>query len=181
MTSLSEIIQFSTDKTRVLIFSSYQSTSKLVLDVLHFSGKDFDYFLSNQEFRDEENDFVIFETSNVINAAEFRPNIVFISDENDFEKTESMLKNVVSGGIVIFPKELEEKIEEQIYYFRKLPFSEISFRKNAGQIILETEIGAIPLLSPDENLVKNIEGIKLLSQQFGIMEEEFYEALMGFE
>lgn len=181
MTSLSEIIQFSTNKTRVLIFTSHQSIPKLVHDVLHFNGKHFDYFLSNQEFRDEENDFVIFETSDVVNAVEFRPNIVFISNKYDFEKIESMLKNVVSGGIVIFPKELEDKMEEQIYYFRKLPYSEISFRKNANHITLETEIGEIPLLSTDETLVKNIEGIKLLSQQFGIMEEEFYEAVMGFE
>lgn len=181
MTSLQEIIQFSTHKTRVLIFTSHQSISKLVLDVLHFSGKEFDYFLSDQEFKNEENDFVLFETSDVSKAAEFRPNIVFISKENDFEKLEPLLKNVVSGGIVIFPKELENEMEEQIYYFRKLPSAEISFQKNDGQIILDTEIGEIPLLSKDENLVKNIDGIKLLSQQFGIMEEEFFEALMGFE
>lgn len=181
MTSLSEIIQFSTNKTRVLIFTSHQSIPKLIHDVLHFGGKEFDFFLSDQEFRNEKNDFVLFETSDVNKAAEFRPNIVFISNENDFEKIESMLRNVVSGGIVVFPKELEDKMEEQIYYFRKLPYSEILFRKNANQITLETEIGEIPLLSTDENLVKNVEGIKLLSQQFGIMEEEFFEALMGFE
>lgn len=181
MTSILEITQFSAAKTKVLLFTNLQSVSNLVLDVLEFNGKDFSYFLRNQEVKMEESDFVIFETADIEEATQFQPNIVFVSDENTFENIEPYLKNIVSGGIFIYPKELESKIEEQIYYFRKLPYSEISSRKNTSQITLETEIGEIPLLSKDEYLVKNIEGIKLLFQQFGVMEEEFFEALMGFE
>ena len=181
MTSFSEIISYSKNKTRVLVFSSQQKLSGLVLEILHFNDKEFDYFLADSEFRNEENDFVLFETSDVEKASQFQPNIVFISEENDFENIEPILKNIVSGGILIYPKNLETKIEESIFYFRKLPYSAISFQKTLTQIILKTEIGEIPLLSNDENLVKSLEGIKLLSQQFGIMEEEFYEPVMGFE
>ena len=49
------------------------------------------------------------------------------------------------------------------------------------KILISTEMGEIPLASGDANLVKNINGIKLLCQQFGIMEEDFYEAMMSFE
>ena len=31
-----------------------------------------------------------------------------------------------------------------------------------------------------QDLLRNIAGIKLLSQQFGVMEEEFYEPVIGF-
>ncbi len=41
-------------------------------------------------------------------------------------------------------------------------------------------MGSIPVNSTDENFLRNIEGIKLLSQQFGVMEEEFYEPVIGF-
>lgn len=181
MNSLQEIIHFSTHKTRVLLFTSHEYLAKLVLEVLQFNEKEFDYFLTDNEFRNNKNDFVIFETSDLKKASQFRPNIVFISEENDFENIEPILKNIISGGILIYPKNLETKIEEQIYYFRKLPYSAISFQKTLTQIILNTEIGEIPLVSKEENLVKNLEGIKLLSQQFGIMEEDFYEPIMGFE
>ena len=65
MTSFSEIIAYSKNKTRVLVFSSQQKLSGLVLEILHFNDKEFDYFLADSEFRNEENDFVLFETSDV--------------------------------------------------------------------------------------------------------------------
>ena len=42
-------------------------------------------------------------------------------------------------------------------------------------------MGEIPISTVDENLIKNIDGVKLLSQQFGVMEEDFYEPVMSFE
>ena len=80
MTSLPEIVIFSQNKTRVLLFTSLESVSNLVLDILHFNGKNFDYFLKNRELNEPENDFVILETSDVERASAFLPNIVFISD-----------------------------------------------------------------------------------------------------
>lgn len=180
MTSLPEIVIFSQNKTRVLLFTSLESVSNLVLDILHFNGKNFDYFLKNRELNEPENDFVILETSDVERASAFLPNIVFISDEYDFSEVEAIFKNIISGGILVYPKKLEQKIDELPFFFRKLPFSNAEFKKDHHQIILQTEMGLIPINSSDENLVKNLEGIKLLSQQFGVLNEEFYEPVMGF-
>lgn len=178
-TSLPEIITISQNKTRVLLFTSHESVSNLIHDILDFNGKEFDYFFKNKEYN-QENDFVILETNDLEAASEFKPNIVFISDDYDFLNIESILKNIISGGILIYPRKLEAQIEEQTFFFRKLPFSNVEFKKENNQIILQTEMGAIPINSSDENLVKNLDGIKILCQQFGVLNEEFYEPVMSF-
>ena len=101
MTSLPEIVIFSQNKTRVLLFTSLESVSNLVLDILHFNGKNFDYFLKNRELNEPENDFVILETSYLDIAFLFLPNIVFISDEYNFTKKKDIFKNIISGGILV--------------------------------------------------------------------------------
>jgi UDP-N-acetylmuramate: L-alanyl-gamma-D-glutamyl-meso-diaminopimelate ligase len=68
-----------------------------------------------------------------------------------------------------------------LHYFRKLPFEPAVFQKNNEQYVVASELGAIPVNFRDENVLLNLEGIKLLCQQFGVMEEEFYEAVMSFE
>lgn len=178
-TSLPEIITISQNKTRVLLFTSHHSVPNLVHDILHFNEKEFDYFFKNKE-SNLENDFIILETNDAEVASEFKPNIVFISEEYDFLNIEAILKNIISGGILIYPQKLEQQIEELTFFFRKLPFSNIDFKKENNQIILQTEIGSIPINSSDENLVKNLAGIKILCQQFGVLNEEFYEPVMSF-
>ena len=68
----------------------------------------------------------------------------------------------------------------QSVFFRKLEFPGTNFLKSNSNFILQTNIGAIPISSTDENLVQNIDGVKLLAQQFGVMEEDFYEPVMSF-
>ena len=181
MISFPDILSYSKDKTRVLIYTSNPSITHLFIEILNFYGKEFDFFLENESIQNEGNDFVILETSDLEKATQFKPNIFFISDEIKSNQIDSALKNITPGGILIYPTDLEKTVEECQHFFRKLPFSSSLFLKNNQQFILNTEIGAIPLLSTDENLIKNLEGIKLLSQQFGVMEEEFYEPVMNFE
>lgn len=180
-TSLPEILNYSKNKTRVLLFTSQPSVSKLICEVLNFYGKEYDFFLQNRSSRIEENDFVIFETSELAHASQFHPNIVFISSEVDLQESISLLKNITPGGVLIYSSQFEEPIESSNNFFRKLPFSISVFKKENDQIILSTEMGSIPLSSTDEDLIKNLEGIKLLCQQFGVMEEEFYEPVMSFD
>lgn len=181
MMPFSDLLDYSKEKTRVLIYTSDASITKLVLEVLHFHGKEFDYFLESGFNYNNDNDFVIFETSDFEKASQFKPTIFFISKEIDGKNTDSALRNITPGGILIYPNELETVVEECSHYFRKLPFKTSLFQKINNQFILTTEMGSIPLISNNENLIENLEGIKLLSQQFGIMEEEFYEPAMSFE
>lgn len=180
MTDLSGISDYSKHKTRVIIYSSHQPVAELLLYVLDFCGKEVDYFFEKRHSKKAESDFVILETSDVQAASNFKGNIVLISAEMNGENISSVLKNITPGGVLIYPNRIEQVVERSENFFRRLPFSDAEFKSIDGKLVINTEIGSIPLVSSDENLVKNINGIKLLCQQFGIMEEDFYEALMSF-
>lgn len=181
MISFPALLDYSKEKTRVLIYTSNPSIAKLVVEVLNFSGKEFDFLLEDGLMKNYNSDFVIFETSDIEKASQFKPTIFFISKEISSENIDPALRTITPGGILIYPNELETIVEECPHYFRKLPFQSAVFQKNNDQFVLTTEIGSIPLISKDENLIMNLEGIKLLCQQFGVMEEEFYEPAMSFE
>ncbi|KIA88992.1 hypothetical protein [Kaistella jeonii] len=181
MISFPALLDYSKEKTRVLIYTSNPSIAKLVVEVLNFSCKEFDFFLEDGLTKNDDNDFVIFETSDIEKASQFKPTIFFISKEINSENIDPALRNITPGGILIYPSELETIVEECPHYFRKLPFQSSVFQKNTDQFVLSTEMGPIPVISRDEHLIKNLEGIKLLCQQFGVMEEEFYEPMMSFE
>ena len=181
MTDFSEISAYSQHKTRVLIYSSHQKVSGLMLYVLDFFGKEVDYFLENGSIKQADSDFVILETSDIQKASEFRPNIALISEEINNENLSLLLKNITAGGVLIYSEKIRETVDLAENYFRRLPFCDVEIKNQADKIVIKTEMGNIPLLSGDENFVKNINGIQLLCQQFGVMEEDFYEALMSFE
>ena len=181
MTDFSEITSYSQHKTRVLIYSSYLKTAELVLHVLDFFGKNTDFILANGKSKTADCDFVILETSDLQKAADFKANIALISNEMGSGNLTSIIKNITAGGILVYPENMEETVDEAENYFRKLSFSNAEFKTEGEKILISTEMGEIPLASGDANLVKNINGIKLLCQQFGIMEEDFYEAMMSFE
>lgn len=46
MISFSDLLSSSKEKTRVLIYAVNPSISKLILEVLNFAGKEFDFFLT---------------------------------------------------------------------------------------------------------------------------------------
>ncbi|MBH1959105.1 MAG: hypothetical protein I8H68_03240 [Flavobacteriia bacterium] len=181
MTDFSVISAYSQYKTRVLIYSSHQPVANFIIYVLNFFEKDFDYFLEKGDKKQTDSDFVILETSDLQKAKDFKPIIAFISDEMGSENFFQVLKNITGGGVLVYPEKLEENINEAENYFRRLPFSYSAFKISGEKISISTEMGEIPLGSTDESLVQNMNGIKLLCQQFGIMEEDFYEALMTFE
>ena len=181
MTDFSEISAYSQHKTRVLSYSPYPKTAKLVLHVLDFFGKNTDFILANGKSKTADCDFVILETSDLQKAADFKANIGLISDEMGSGNLTSILKNITAGGILVYHENMEETVDEAENYFRKLSFSNAEFKTEGDKILINTEMGDIPLASGDANLIKNINGIKLLCQQFGIMEEDFYEAMMSFD
>ncbi|TXF77599.1 hypothetical protein [Chryseobacterium sp.] len=180
MNLISEIADYSQNKTRVLIYASNPAVAQLVLQVLDFHGKNTDFFLQNGINETLGNDFVLLETSDLLKAADFRPNIVLMTEDFGDHDLSPLLKNIIPGGVLIYPETSENQVENAENFFRKLPFSRAKFQKNSQSFVLNTDLGALPLLSANENLIENINGIKLLCQQFGVMEEEFYEPVMNF-
>jgi len=176
-----EILTYSNNKTRVVLYTSQFSIAKLVFQVLNFSGKEFDFFLINGENQVSDNDFVILETDDAEKAKNFEPNIIIVSEEIGDEHLVSILENITPGGVLVYPESKEEIVEKAENYFRKLAFSPSKISKSGENFVLHTDLGNIPLVSKDEILLKNVNGIQLLCQQFGVMEEEFYEPMMTFE
>lgn len=179
--TFSEILQYSTSKTRVGLYTSHFSIAKLVFHVLDFSRKEYDFFLMNAQNRFSNHDFVILETDDAEKAKDFEPNIILISEEINSDDLVSVLEKITPGGVLIYPENKEVLIEKAENYFRKLPFSPTEISKSDDNFILHTDMGNIPLISKEEDLLKNINGIQLLCQQFGVMEEDFYEPMMTFE
>ena len=78
MISFSDLLSSSKEKTRVLIYAVNPSISKLILEVLNFAGKEFDFFLNSGSTKNDNNDFVIFETSDLEKASQFKPTIFLL-------------------------------------------------------------------------------------------------------
>ena len=175
------ILEQSINKTRVLVLSSQPSVAKLTLAVLKFHQKHFDFYLADASFENSANDFVIFETADLEKATSFEPNIVLITSDISDDKINDVLKKITPGGVLVYHSKLVKVVEASDNFFRKLEFTDTDFMKRGATFILRTNIGEIPISFTDEKLIKNIDGIKLLSQQFGVMEEDFYEPVMGFE
>lgn len=178
---MGNIFAESKNKTRVLVLSTQSSVTKLLIEVLNFYEKEFDFHLENGCFNNANHDFVILETSNIEKASLFEPNIILISSEISGEMINPLLQKITAGGVLVYHSTISETVENSPNFFRKLEFSDTKFQKSNALFTLQTNIGAIPISSTDENLIKNMDGIKLLAQQFGVMEEEFYEPVMSFE
>lgn len=175
-----EIVTYAKHKTRVLVFSSYPSVSQLLLEVLDFNSKDFDFFLQSGESSKSANDFVILETSKLEKALTFQPNIVLITDETQAQDLVQIGEKMTAGGVFIYSDDQENAIDSLNNFVRKMPFNPTDFKKHNEGSIIETDFGGIPTATSNENLLRNLNGLKLLAQQFGVMESEFYEPLMGF-
>ncbi len=178
---MEKILEKSKNKTRVLVLSTQSSVTKLLIEVLHFHEKEFDFYLENGDFSNSNNDFVIFETSDADKATLFEPNIALVTTEIAGEKIIPVLEKMTAGGVLVYHSGISEIVDQSLNFFRKLEFTDTKFQQSDNTYTLQTNIGAIPISSNDENLIQNIDGIKLLAQQFGVMEEEFYEPVMSFE
>ena len=102
MISFSDLLSSSKEKTRVLIYAVNPSISKLILEVLNFAGKEFDFFLNSGSTKNDNNDFVIFETSDLEKASQFKPTIFFAFFFFDGEFFFFSFVNITPCGFVIF-------------------------------------------------------------------------------
>jgi len=168
--------------TRIVIAGTQcrKEAAQLFLHTIRFAGNSIEHYTSFSEKSGGE-DFVLFEAQDS-NLQDYHPNIVLVTGISDHQLYETFLKTIVAGGIVIYnedDKNLTEIIENAENYFRKIPYKTPDFYKSNGKNFLNTDIGEIPVNISGENL-SYTEGVKHLSQQLGIMEEAFYEALMSF-
>ena len=165
------------NKTRILI--SGKEIVPLLFYILDFHDKKTDR-ITESESKISDNDFVIYVPENLSDAVDFNPTIFFFAGEDT--EIPVILNSITGGGIFIYPQTaaVEEIIERSENYFRKLAFTESQFSKTDKETLLQTPFGELPVRLNNERLLKNLDGVRLLCQQLGIMEEEFYEALMAY-
>lgn len=169
------------NKTRVLIFSKNAFLAPFFLHILNFHGKDFDFITSENLSEIPQEDFVIFAASTPDFFQNFKPNIALASSEISQEELDILGNQMTSGGVLIFPENLNPENESQNTFFRKLEFAHAEIKNEGENFSFKTSMGFLPFPNNDKFLAENLEGLKLLAQQFGIMEEEFYEAVMEFD
>lgn len=185
--------------------------TSMVLHVLNFHHIDVDYMVGAQlEGFDcmvkltEENDFIILEGDEYLSSPIdlrskfllYQPNIALISGIawdhiNVFKTFEDyqhqfhlFIESIVSGGVLVYNEEdknVTHLVDQSSNYYRKIPYQTPKYKIVSGQVYLETDWGEVPLSIFGAHNLLNLEGAKQICQQLGVMEEEFYEAIMTFK
>lgn len=169
------LFEQNTDKTRVLVTGNIPGISELLTKIIDFCGKDVDYIFANGNSRSEGSEFLILELNDASTAGNFKPTVVFIATEDSTDDFSEVLRNIVAGGILIYNENdgnVANAVDSSENYFRKLPYVKPETKGN----FLKTEMGDIPVKFHPK-IMAQINGARLFCQQFGIMEEDFYEGL----
>src|SRR5690606_15573772 len=89
-----------------------------------------------------------------------------------------------AGGALIYNSEdenLVEIVDKNEKSLKKFAYTTPEFHISDGVSYLETEDGPIPLEIFGRHNLNNLEGARLICNQLGIMDEDFYEAIQSFK
>jgi UDP-N-acetylmuramate: L-alanyl-gamma-D-glutamyl-meso-diaminopimelate ligase len=187
------------------------SITSMILHVLHYHQKEVDYMVGAQlEGFDvmvkltEENDFMVMEGDEYLSSTLdrrpkillYQPNIALISGiawdhinvfptfENYVHQFELFVDSITPGGALIYNEEdLEVKkvVESSEKPLKKFPYRTPEYSIEEGITYLQTEDGPIPLEIFGKHNLNNIAGARLICNQLGVMDEDFYEAIQTFK
>ncbi|MFC4165434.1 UDP-N-acetylmuramate--L-alanine ligase [Epilithonimonas zeae] len=185
--------------------------TSMILHVLNFHQKDIDYMVGAQlEGFDcmvkitEDNDFMILEGDEYLSSPIdlrskfllYQPNIALVSGiawdhinvfktfDDYVEQFRKFVASITPGGVLVYNEEDEEVVkvvQSAENYFRKIPYKTPDYEIVDGIVNLKTDMGDIPLSVFGKHNLLNMEGARFICSQLGIMEEEFYEAIMSFK
>ncbi|ASW74496.1 peptidoglycan synthetase [Chryseobacterium piperi] len=185
--------------------------TSMVLHVLNFHQKDVDFMVGAQlEGFDcmvkltPDNDFMVLEGDEYLSSPIdlrskfllYQPNIALLSGiawdhinvfktfDDYIEQFRKFVASITPGGVLVYNEEDPEVVkvvDNAENYFRKLPYKTPEYEISNGRVLLKTEIGDIPLSIFGAHNLLNLEGARHICQQLGIMDEDFYEAIMSFK
>ncbi|WP_292008433.1 Mur ligase family protein, partial [Chryseobacterium sp.] len=185
--------------------------TSMILHVLNFHHKDIDFMVGAQlEGFDcmvkltPDNDFMVLEGDEYLSSPIdlrskfllYQPNIALISGiawdhinvfktfDDYVEQFRKFVASITPGGVVVYNEEDSEVVkvvEEAENYFRKIPYKTPQYEITKGNVFLKTEMGDIPLSIFGAHNLLNLEGARHICLQLGIMDEDFYEAIMSFK
>lgn len=185
--------------------------TSMILHVLNFHHKDIDYMVGAQlEGFDcmvkitDKNDFMILEGDEYLSSPIdlrskfllYQPNIALISGiawdhinvfktfDDYVEQFRKFVASITPGGVLVYNEEDPEVVkvvDNAENYFRKIPYKTPDYEIVDGIVNLKTDMGDIPLSVFGKHNLLNMEGARFICSQLGIMEEDFYEAIMSFK
>lgn len=185
--------------------------TSMILHVLNFHQKDVDFMVGAQlEGFDcmvkltEDNDFMVLEGDEYLSSPIdlrskfllYQPNIalmsgiawdhinVFKTFDDYIEQFRRFVASITPGGILVYNEEDAEVVkvvENAENYFRKIPYKTPEYELNNGKVYLKTEMGDIPLSVFGAHNLLNLEGARNICHHLGIMDEDFYDAIMSFK
>ncbi len=185
--------------------------TSMVLHVLNYHDKEVDYMVGAQlEGFDvmvqltEENDFMVMEGDEYLSSTLdrrpkillYQPNIALISGiawdhvnvfptfENYVEQFRLFVESIIEGGVLIYNEEDEELkkiVDATEKAIKKFPYKVPEHFIDNGITYLNTFEGPIPLEIFGDHNLSNLEGARLICNQLGIMDDDFYEAIQSFK
>ncbi|NML71060.1 peptidoglycan synthetase [Chryseobacterium sp. RP-3-3] len=185
--------------------------TSMILHVLNFHQKDVDFMVGAQlEGFDcmvkltQDNDFMVLEGDEYLSSPIdlrskfllYQPNIalmsgiawdhinVFKTFDDYIEQFRKFVASITPGGVLVYNEEDTEVVkvvEAAENYFRKIPYKTPEYEISNGKVYLKTEMGDVPLSVFGAHNLLNMEGARHICRQLGIMDEDFYEAIMSFK
>lgn len=185
--------------------------TSMILHVLNFHQKDVDFMVGAQlEGFDcmvkltKDNDFMVLEGDEYLSSPIdlrskfllYQPNIalmsgiawdhinVFKTFDDYIEQFRRFVASITPGGVLVYNEEDTEVVkvvEGAENYFRKIPYKTPEYEISNGKVLLKTEMGDIPLSVFGAHNLLNLEGARHICHTLGIMDEDFYEAIMNFK
>lgn len=185
--------------------------TSMILHVLHLYGMKTDYMVGAQlEGFDvmvkltEENQYMIMEGDEYLSSALdrrpkillYHPNIALISGiawdhvnvfptfDNYVHQFELFVESILPGGTVIYNAEdenVKKTVENSGNSIQKIPYQIPSHAIRDGITMLKTEKGEIALEVFGNHNLSNLEGARLICNQLGIDDEQFYRAIQSFK
>lgn len=172
------------NKTRVVLYTGGENNLSLdiLLHTLKLAGKSVDVVSKGVAHTSGNNDFIIIEISDIQDfTGSVQYNIALVCTGADIDEAR-IVNSMASGGVLIYPEDnetLKTALRESSVFFRRIEFTPPSYNAVDGIFTINTDLGEIPVTLP-EVCLQNIEGIRHIAQQLGIMEDEFYETLISY-
>lgn len=185
--------------------------TSMILHVLNYHHVDVDFMVGAQlEGFDtmvkltDHNEFMVLEGDEYLSSPIdlrskfllYQPNIALISGIawdhiNVFSTFEtykqqfiSFVSSVSQGGALIYneeDKEVVDVVEQSNNYIKKFPYHTPGYAIRDEKVYLRTSEGELQLALFGRHNLLNLEGARLVCNQIGIQNEEFYEAILTFK
>lgn len=109
---------------------------------------------------------------------------VFKTEDAYVDTFRQFVASIEDGGILVYSQEdakVDALVNSMEHPTRKIPYTTPSYRVAGDHTILETPDGEVQLQIFGGHNLQNLEGARLVCNQLGIMDEQFYEAIASFK